>query len=558
MEAEFSELSNVVDLLPSSINEPFVDTELRSLRAEVAASAEMMLRVHALAKLSDAIRHCDAVFSDLLEHIDSFPASPTDLSSSHISQANLSPDEQLSARLSFAKSVIDNMVSLFMSVAEDPRAIAERDRILQTWSELEDMGNDRIHGKKSRPASVISSEKNSSGRNSTITNVSAVQSKKKGYSNLSLRPSNRFLTPSSTNTSSRRVTSASADRPGRSSSRQSSISTNRSVSGPMGSSSSSLYRPTYASRQRTTSLSSVSSSIQTPSRRPSVTSSALRAHTRQVNRSDSPTFSDAFSYPRSAITPSRSSSVSTSTWARAPRPSFPTLPRISTPPTSSSKKRSYVADPKSKLDMAVGEVVNKLPVNINVEVVAETWKDQSGKYWIGDQDPKLCFCRILRSQTVMVRVGGGWTELSKYDLLAISATLALTFACRFIKDHFADAFRILPESPPRHGAGEEKWINSMTLLEAAETNEAPPQPPRTPEPVMPFVPSLSLLTPNGQSPRSLRSTPSTGSPLMPMQFMRRADAENSYLRPATPSKSNTHRLGKSAPTTPSRHLVWRP
>jgi hypothetical protein len=73
-----------------------------------------------------------------------------------------------------------------------------------------------------------------------------------------------------------------------------------------------------------------------------------------------------------------------------------------------------VADPKNKLDVAVGDVVNNLPVGINIEGVSETWKDQSGKYWIGNQDPKLCFCRILRSQTVMVRVGGGWNELSKY------------------------------------------------------------------------------------------------------------------------------------------------
>jgi hypothetical protein len=76
-------------------------------------------------------------------------------------------------------------------------------------------------------------------------------------------------------------------------------------------------------------------------------------------------------------------------------------------------RKTYVANPKNKLDVAVGDVVNKLPVNINIEVVADTWKDQSGKYWIGDQEPKLCFCRILRSQTVMVRVGGGWQELSK-------------------------------------------------------------------------------------------------------------------------------------------------
>jgi len=44
----------------------------------------------------------------------------------------------------------------------------------------------------------------------------------------------------------------------------------------------------------------------------------------------------------------------------------------------------------------------------------EDWKDQSGKYWIGAEGrAKLCFCRILRSKTVMVRVGGGWVELSK-------------------------------------------------------------------------------------------------------------------------------------------------
>jgi hypothetical protein len=30
------------------------------------------------------------------------------------------------------------------------------------------------------------------------------------------------------------------------------------------------------------------------------------------------------------------------------------------------------------------------------------WEDKSGRYWIGDEDPRLCFCRILRSHTVMV------------------------------------------------------------------------------------------------------------------------------------------------------------
>lgn len=78
-------------------------------------------------------------------------------------------------------------------------------------------------------------------------------------------------------------------------------------------------------------------------------------------------------------------------------------------------KKPYVANPNNRLDVAVGDVVNKLPADVHIKAASEdTWKDESGKYWIGDSEPKLCFCRILRSQTVMVRVGGGWMELSKY------------------------------------------------------------------------------------------------------------------------------------------------
>jgi hypothetical protein len=79
-------------------------------------------------------------------------------------------------------------------------------------------------------------------------------------------------------------------------------------------------------------------------------------------------------------------------------------------------RKPYVANPKSKLDVAVGDVVNKLPedVDIKIEVAQDTWQDKSGKYWIGGEESRLCFCRILRSQTVMVRVGGGWMELSKW------------------------------------------------------------------------------------------------------------------------------------------------
>ncbi|KAF9263597.1 hypothetical protein L218DRAFT_1033837 [Marasmius fiardii PR-910] len=516
--------------LPEMVEVASVNLQLRSCRTEVEAVREMLARLNALSLFSDALAKCDAALSDLLEHIDSYPSAPLGpLSSSYTSPSHLSAEAQLSGRLDYTRSLIDKLSVSFEAVSDDRRAIVERDRVLQTWSELEEMGNDRVSGRRSRPSSVASSSQNNSGRNSR-SSISSVRARKtNGYATLSASsskvniPKGRLRPPT---VGARRAFSGSDEPAERSSSRTSvrSSMTQRSTSG------SSLYGSTFASRQRTTSLTPIAA---TPPTRVHVRSQTL---TSQKNRSESPTVSDAPSAPHSH---SGRLSTSTSSWSRAPRLSFGTLPRSASKKPMTPRK-TYVANPKSKLDVAVGQVVNNLPVGINIEGVAGSWKDQSGKYWIGDKDPKLCFCRILRSQTVMVRVGGGWSELSK-----------------FIRDHFADSFRLLNESslPSR----EEKWISSATLLEAVTTS--PPRAPRTPEPkeFPPLLPSFALQTPSGQSPRSLLSTPSTkGSPLTPLQFMRRAEPDAPLLRPETPSKppgsSRTHII----PSTPGRQGVWRP
>jgi hypothetical protein len=53
---------------------------------------------------------------------------------------------------------------------------------------------------------------------------------------------------------------------------------------------------------------------------------------------------------------------------------------------------------------------SKIPVSVTP---AEVHRDEVGKYWIGDP-PKLYYARILRSRTVMLRVGGGWQELGSF------------------------------------------------------------------------------------------------------------------------------------------------
>ncbi|OCH93570.1 hypothetical protein OBBRIDRAFT_749253 [Obba rivulosa] len=563
LDEALSAISTQADQLPRTVPEsPTVETELRSLRNEVSAARDMMRYIWQLVRFSSTVRLCDDAFSDLLEHVDSYPSPPMgQLVSRHTPDLSLPPEEQLLARLQFTRNNVESLSSISVDVDDDPRVTSERDRIQQTWSELEAMGNDRVVGQKSRPASVVSSTRSS--RATTPSTVSTAQ-KKAAYSRLSASSSGKFLVPPLPITRRSSSSSATSQRP-RSSSKVS-VTSNRSVSGPSGvistdtsTPTSTLYGSTFASRQRTASAASVVSPATPVKRGPPVkqstpVTSRPRAMTGQrsqatpMARTVSPAFSDISSYSlnRSTMTSSRAS-VTRSSWARAPRQSFPTVPPALPPRAKATPlvKKPYVADPKNKLDVAVGDVLNKLPVNISVEVVEDTWKDQSGKYWIGDQDAKLCFCRILRSQTVMVRVGGGWTELSK-----------------FIKEHFADAFRILPENSPhspRLRPREEKWISSASLTQAAENMSN--LPPRTPTPKSPPVPSFSLLTPSGTSPKSIKTASSPGSPLTPLQFLRRADRESPVLRPDTPSRSS--RSGRTSAltstlNTPARPPVWRP
>ncbi|KAI1792964.1 hypothetical protein LXA43DRAFT_301235 [Ganoderma leucocontextum] len=569
----FSTLAGQVAKLPRTVSdEPVVDADLRSLRREMELSKELLTRVNQLADFSVLLRDCDEALSDLLEHIDSYPSPPFGpLSGPHQSNTSLTPEEQLSARLTFTRDVISCMKTLARTLSDDKRVPAEHERILQTWSELEAMALDRINGQKSRPSSVISSGRSSrasviksSSHSNKPTDSPRIRAsldvvsrprhnldKKGSFSKLSASP--KFLVPSAPSPVARRAVSGSSVSTAastRSPSRLSVASSVRSVSGPSSAASGSLYGTTFSSRQRTNSTTS-NSSLATPPmlKRPlplPSTSSGSRPRA-QTTRASSPAYSDGGrSTGRSSLNLPRPPTTH-STWGRAPRLSL-TAQQHKSPPSripTPKPRKPYIANPKNKLDVAVGDVVNKLPMDIKVELVAATWKDQSGKYWIGDAEPKLCFCRILRSQTVMVRVGGGWQELS-----------------RFIKDHFADAFRLLslPEnSPPRIGSNEEKWITSSTLAQAAEI-ASPPRPLKTPEPKGPYLPSFALSTPSGKSPQSLKTSPSPGSPLHALQFIRRAEMGDLSYRPETPTRS-TRSGTTSVLNTPSRHYpqpAWRP
>ncbi|KAI8349624.1 hypothetical protein EDC96DRAFT_448465 [Choanephora cucurbitarum] len=97
---------------------------------------------------------------------------------------------------------------------------------------------------------------------------------------------------------------------------------------------------------------------------------------------------------------------------RREEPSYrrPSKTPVSASSSSSRIRTTYVPDPENELDMKLGHIVNTSPYRVTVKSIP----DQVGKYWFGDVNPRLVYCRILASQLVMVRVGGGWVELSKF------------------------------------------------------------------------------------------------------------------------------------------------
>ena len=397
---EFVTIQNEVELLPSSHHDEFIEAEITSLGEDMKQINEQMDHAAQLAAFVDVASQCDSALSDVLEHVDSYPSAPiAALSTDYEPDSTLPPASQLQSRLDYTRSKIDKLSDHNFS---DTRVASERERILQAWKELEEMGIDMINGRRTRSSSVASSSGSISSHQPKLL-PSKHERKISGYAQLSaststLTPRSRLTAP--TAASSRRAVSGNDSTPTR---ERSATSGGRTVSGG------NIMGTTFASRQRTNSLTPVrpTASNAAPSRTPFLVP--------PPRRSDSPSLSNASSASRSH---NGRPSSSMSTWSRAPRTSFPTAPRLSLKNRPSlggipKARKTYVANPKSKLDVAVGDVINNLPVGINIEGVSGNWKDQSGKYWIGNQDPKLCFCRILRSQTVMVRVGGGWTELSK-------------------------------------------------------------------------------------------------------------------------------------------------
>ncbi|KAF9986953.1 hypothetical protein BGZ75_001233 [Mortierella antarctica] len=116
-----------------------------------------------------------------------------------------------------------------------------------------------------------------------------------------------------------------------------------------------------------------------------------------------------------------------------------------------------------------------------------------GRYVFGDVEPKVCYCRILRSRKVMVRVGGGWSELSKFmedhasleQRKAKSRLLSASNSSVSMASHYGGSATVLSgtesrQHHPRNISSDSLSDNSQLSgsLDDEENNHAPPKAPR--------------------------------------------------------------------------------
>jgi len=421
LQSTFTEIQSTAQSFPPTVaDDVAVEAELHSLHFELDRSKDLLERCHTLATAANKVSECDAALSDLLEHIDSYPGEPFETSSSHMPNPEHTQQQKLAARLKFTQELLDSLDVVITSTQNDPRLLSERERLGQTWQELQEMTADRLAERASLPA-TDSESGGPSGRGSSASIASTTESsgalsktvtrpppkKPRGVLGVHRQPSSRTMPLSPTPPPKQRPTQM--EKLNR---RTGSTSSSRSVSGPLVSSNPNILAPTFASRQRTTSTSSVGDNSITPLRKFDHIPPSPVQRLRSI-LAPSPTLSESSTSSRTPYTPRSVSGflpprrASTKSLSRSynGRPNADRTVTSRRPP----ERKKYVPNKKNKLDVAVGRVVNTLPVHVSIEHVSGTggtgsdgWEDKSGRYWIGDEDPRLCFCRILRSHTVMV------------------------------------------------------------------------------------------------------------------------------------------------------------
>lgn len=399
---------------------------------EYDSASSKFERLKELMEFNEAVETCDQSFSRLLDALDHH-------------QNNGSEDDELYLVNQESETKVKEVSMKACGVGNDGRVEYQLERLTQTWAELSEMVKDRDESKND--SNERSNEMRLNGTERSDNYIPQSFLMKKNNSPASKIPV--LLDRSPVRLRSNSVGSA-AGSPSRMTSKIPSIST------PLG--------PTETRGGLKRSL-----DHHAHPNSPYMSSPSLAASCRAGRRTPDPRSASKDQFdshpPSSGFTRTRAPSslrgrISGGGSGLRNRVSLMSMNQsrtafgLSTPPSTrmdgiEKKRVQYRAQPNRNIDQMVGKVVNRLAVEVHVAPVEETWEDNSGLYWIGN---KMYFCRILRSQTVMVRIGGGWNELSSFLLEHSKQAVAVT-------PLRADGLSV--------GGSQEKWMTSNEARRAS-------------------------------------------------------------------------------------------
>ncbi|KAK4701836.1 hypothetical protein P7C70_g4387, partial [Phenoliferia sp. Uapishka_3] len=467
VQLQLSVLSAHLEELATNSTGSDLDFRYQPLRSALESKWLESERMAALSDFRDRIAGADTALSDLLTSIDAATPGLDMPPASRPSTPSGSPSLSLplNEALLDATRAVTKARKEAVPLIDDPRVETHIARIEQAFSEMTAMVED-LHFSTARPASSASSVQSS--RSSRHFQHSRPPSRQQAPSR------ETSFTGSSRLSSSSRLSTASSKAPSSSrppvSSRLPSPRLDFGMATPRKPKASQIPTPTPRSR-----VSSMAATVPKAfafglARRPlSKSTSGVEGRRASLGASligDSPILSNRLrtstSSRRESSSSSRRDSLASSTSSTSRRSSMFTSPtptrgprsitgsegrrRLSYPhyPSPSWAKSHYKANPKRNVDVEVGRIVNDFPGNVPIKAAENETKIDSGMYWIGE---RLYFCRILRSKTAMVRVGGGWRELSA-----------------FLLSHFADSAEVAANvqvSPTAsRGSLEPTWISS--------------------------------------------------------------------------------------------------
>ncbi|ORY63821.1 hypothetical protein BCR35DRAFT_326628 [Leucosporidium creatinivorum] len=454
--------------------------DLGSVKEELERKSTVLERVASLARFNDKLSSADASLSNLLNSIDASSADPIPADDDPFAPPPPSNTTPLPDALLAASAAVTAVRKGAISLIDDPRVKAHVERVEEAYGEMMAMVEDL----ERRPPS-------SSGSARSLGSLRPALTTPRQQSRTSTRTTSRPTSSAST-TSSRRTStrgdppSIPPSRPSSTSSRQSTFSLKTPTRRA-----SLATSPTPTPRRRTNSaipLATPRASLATPRPTSTIprgfsfgstsmklaredlsrsTSSIPRSASRRESLGSSLSLStstgrrDSAPFPRrDSIASSLSSSTSTrrtsqafNTPSRYSKASLEEQRRKSSTFSPSKVKKAYKANPNRKVDVEVGRIINELEMHVPISAAEGAYNDESGMYWIGEADTgRLYFCRILRSKTVMVRVGGGWQGLLP-----------------FIISHFGSAdVTISPRVSPSNSsnslqANDPHWISSGSL-----------------------------------------------------------------------------------------------